>query len=254
MEQPQDSPIQPLNQSCAVHVPAGEEEGERSRPLRGKRGTATATSSSSSMASGSASSRGRLIPDFVLAGQAAQQPHGTEDAASTSAVRQPATNNYYCVGEAKQCGKLFPGDHPVDLVGLFNDSGNPGHNSVRFMLQQLYVYMVITRVQFGFLSCYCCTWLAWRSLEAPNCLQLSGPYLQSSSSPDVTSTGALSWMQDQALRATKHSCWAGNPPVVTSKDPEDENPATDDGARTDMDDPDYSDRYDMHALNSKMIL
>ena len=163
------------------------------------------------------SSGNRLRADFVLRHRPESSALGssmavtidsTEGAsadglsvASTSSMGHPDVNLMAVVSEVKRLGKLVNADgNPLDLHKLFME----GHKSVRRMLNQLYTYMVLTGVEFGFLSCFYFTWIAWRPLSSPDCLHLSGPFRHdtSAASGGVTTMAALSWIQDLAMERT----------------------------------------------------
>lgn len=67
-------------------------------------------------------------------------------------------------------------------------------------MRQLFTYMVATGVEYGWLSCWEATWLAWRPLDKPGCLRLSRPFLYDTSSPGrATTMAALSWLHAAAM-------------------------------------------------------
>ena len=121
--------------------------------------------------------------------------------ASRSSIGHPVVDLLAVVSTLKRVGKLVDANgNPLDLHQLFR----AGHISVRWMLNQLYTYMVSTGVEFGFLSCFYFTWIAWRPLSSPDCLQLSGPFKHdtSAASGGITTIAALSWIQDLAMERT----------------------------------------------------
>jgi hypothetical protein len=121
--------------------------------------------------------------------------------ASTSSKVHPDISLLALVSELKRLGKLVDAfGNPLPLHQLFKE----GCISVCLMLNQLYTYMVLTGVEFGFLSCFYFTWIAWRPLSSPDCLHLSGPFKHdtSAASGGVTTMAALSWIQDLAMQRT----------------------------------------------------
>lgn len=148
-----------------------------------------------------------------VAGLAATSAGGAS-AGGQSQASTPATDvrRIALVSELKRLGKLVDADgNPLDLHRLSRE----GNASVCRMLDQLFTYMVLTRVEFGWLSCFYFTWLAWRPLSDPDCLHLSKPFRHDTSavSGGVTTMAALSWMQDLAMERTirqgiRHSPYA----------------------------------------------
>ena len=61
-------------------------------------------------------------------------------------------------------------------------------------------YLVARRLEFGFIGCYYATYLVWRPLDDDLSLYISKPFLYNSSHPQATTLGALSWLQDLALK------------------------------------------------------
>jgi hypothetical protein len=100
---------------------------------------------------------------------------------------------YLVVGAVKQRGKLLQPARdgslqPVDLIAEYKknlvapdpttaDPSNSLPSSVKHQVDQLWTYMAITGVEFGWLSCWNCTWLAWRPLHHPEDLLVSGACL-----------------------------------------------------------------------------
>lgn len=80
-------------------------------------------------------------------------------------------------GEVKVPDKLVdPGGKPLPLVDMYNTAVeaheanqqcSPLHNSVLHIILQLLTYFVVTQAEFGWLSCWRFTWLAW--CEAASC-------------------------------------------------------------------------------------
>lgn len=121
---------------------------------------------------------------------------------------QESIRKFVAVAEVKRYAKLFKDGLPLSLVDLCSAAGDGDElaESARHIINQLFTYMVVTGVQFGWLSCYCATWLAWRPLDQPDHLFLSKPFLHSvdaTSAPGgaVTKLAALSWLQDVAMSA-----------------------------------------------------
>lgn len=177
-------------------------------------------------------------------------------AASTAESRQDSNQlhweltacKYVAVTEFKRYAKLFKMGEPLPLVDLWGQAANPNEpysreaDSAYHMINQLFSYMAVTGVQFGWLSCYCATWLAWRPLDDPDSLCLSRPFLHdvdaSSATGALTTMAALSWLQHEACTA-----WLENkrhplsmdlftPPAST----DDELPGPDAGGTQDDDD------------------
>lgn len=138
-------------------------------------------------------------------------------AAADSAAADLAVSRFVAVGEVKRYGKMVhPDGKPLDLIDLFQkEPPAAGQNkdprlqrSMRRIMRQLFTYMVVTGVEFGWLRCYFFTWLAWRPLEGSQShLYLSRPFghrdvHQPWVRSGVTAMAALSWLQDQAMSRT----------------------------------------------------
>jgi hypothetical protein len=70
-------------------------------------------------------------------------------------------------------------------------------DSVLRIVTQLFTYMAMTGVAFGWLSCWYATWLVHRPTE--KVMLVSRPFLHDSAGPGVTVMGALSWLQEQSF-------------------------------------------------------
>ena len=155
------------------------------------------------------SSTGRLRADFALvslAGGASSSalagPGGASAAQSAWRTWLQAAMRYFSVAHVKRFAKLVRDGHPVDLVMEYSKQPPDAlSRSVRAMLDQLWTYMVVTGVEFSWLSCYYFTWIAWRSHDDPTQLRLSQPFRHDTDgdSGGVTVMAALAWLQDQTL-------------------------------------------------------
>ena len=121
-----------------------------------------------------------------------------------------AACKYAAVAEVKRYAKLFKEAEPLPLVDLWLEAGkntdpNSEADSAWHIINELFSYMAVTGVQFGWLTCYCATWLAWRPLDDSDSLFLSRPFLHnvaaSSATGAVTTMAALSWLQHEACTA-----------------------------------------------------
>ena len=183
---------------------------------------------------------------------------GKADAASSSAAPASKASSWLqavqpvqIVGEAKHFGKLDADGQPPDLIPIFtqpeSEASDEGRmrQSVHRILDQLFTYMVLTGVEFGWLSSFYYTWLAWRPLDNPDCLRLSRPFLHCTSGVDrgVPAMAALSWLQDEGMTRTHYKGFRHAPPHTATSDggeeqgyrqPPDESPpddeANDDGS------------------------
>eukprot|EP00195_Chlamydomonas_chlamydogama_P003793 CAMPEP_0202920538 /NCGR_PEP_ID=MMETSP1392-20130828/76909_1 /ASSEMBLY_ACC=CAM_ASM_000868 /TAXON_ID=225041 /ORGANISM="Chlamydomonas chlamydogama, Strain SAG 11-48b" /LENGTH=679 /DNA_ID=CAMNT_0049614039 /DNA_START=98 /DNA_END=2137 /DNA_ORIENTATION=+ len=106
---------------------------------------------------------------------------------------------YAVVCEVKVPGKLMSASkQPVDLVRGYNEPSEPKHQTIRRAVVQLHTYMVSMQLEFGFLSCYYATWLAWRPLNQPNCILFSAPFLLEDTDPSALA--AVAWLEVEAMR------------------------------------------------------
>ena len=164
------------------------------------------------------SSTGRLRAGFALVSGPAMRPAGP-GGASSSGVAGPegasssgaaqaawqawlkAVKRFLSIAEVKRSAKLARGDLPVELVVEYSKQlPDALSQSVRAMLDQLWTYMVVTGVEFSWLSCYYFTWIAWRSPDDPTQLRLSQPFRHDTDgSSGITVLAALAWLQDQTL-------------------------------------------------------
>ena len=128
-----------------------------------------------------------------------------------------AARQYVAVGKVKRYAKLMRDDRPVDLFHVHSSpvdlpAGLPVvsrpecdeealHASTHCILNQPFVDMVATGVEFAWLSCYAATWFCWRLLEELDQLQVSETFPHSAWGADSTVV-ALLWLQDQAMERT----------------------------------------------------
>lgn len=104
---------------------------------------------------------------------------------------------------------------PIDIVAVFNDAGHDLHESICRIVSQVYTYMILTRVEFSFLSCWHYTWLIRRPFKGDcSTLEFSTPFLASleCEGQNVSTMAALSWIQSVAFERThldglRHLCW-----------------------------------------------
>ena len=59
------------------------------------------------------------------------------------------------------------------------------------------------QAEFGFLGCYYATYLVWRPRDESQGLYISKPFMYNSEHPEVTTLGAVSWLQGLAAEAFK---------------------------------------------------
>ena len=109
-----------------------------------------------------------------------------------------------CVGEVKVPAKLMvsPGE-PVDLVAAWN----AGEKQARAVVAQLFTYMQVWRMCYGFVTCWFGTWLAYCPPQKRSQLYVSHGIPSTSAhtpgAPAMTTMGALAWMQNEALTNAK---------------------------------------------------
>ena len=165
----------------------------------------------------SASSAGAAGPSVSSAGAAGPSASsaGAAGPSASSAGAAGPSARFYSVAEIKKPGKLvLAGSSPPTPLGLIDlyakVPADSLSTSVRIMLDQLWTYMVLTGVEFGWLSCYYFTWLAWRPSDHPERMCLSRPYHHDVDGDDgVTVMGALSWLQEQVVaRLDRRHCTA----------------------------------------------
>lgn len=138
------------------------------------------------------------------AGGAASSSTAATDAGPVMAVCE---QRCACVGEMKVAAKLMTGDSgallPIDLQEAWCNEAHDFHKHAKAAIRQLYTYMQVLGVSYGFISCWHATWLAFCPSANRRVLYLSGPLLAASQhctvSPAATTMGALSWLQQQAL-------------------------------------------------------
>ena len=121
----------------------------------------------------------------------------------------PVRRRCICVGEIKAPQKLIRADGvPLDLVELWNRSAStddsPVHRTVRAVISQLFTYMQLWKLSYGFLSCWFWTWLVYCPPKGRTQLFISTPLPASRChapphGPAATVIGALAWLQQQAL-------------------------------------------------------
>lgn len=102
---------------------------------------------------------------------------------------------------------------PLDLVDLFKDKNSHFHASIDEVMFQVYSYMVLTGVEFGFLSCWFFTWLLRRPMDKCNILQVSRPFSADDQCMNgaISATAALAWLEHHAIQRThtegyRHAC------------------------------------------------
>ena len=197
------------------------------------------------------SSTGRLRVDFALV--SASSAGAASLSASSAGAAGPSASSagrYFSVAEIKRLVKLMQAGvlppTPLGLINLYAKvPADSLSTSVRIMLDQLWTYMVLTGVEFGWISCYYFTWLAWRPSDHPERMCLSRPYHHDVDGDDgVTVMGALSWLQEQIVaRLDRRHCIPNILPPSTSyhhEDSADEDGSPDDGGRSpDEQDPPY---------------
>ena len=162
------------------------------------------------------SSTGRLRVDFALV--SASSAGAASLSASSAGAAGPSASSagrYFSVAEIKRLVKLMQAGvlppTPLGLINLYAKvPADSLSTSVRIMLDQLWTYMVLTGVEFGWISCYYFTWLAWRPSDHPERMCLSRPYHHDVDGDDgVTVMGALSWLQEQVVaRLDRRHCTA----------------------------------------------
>ena len=152
------------------------------------------------------SSTGRLKEDFALVslagGASSSGAAGLGGASSSGAAGPGGALRFFSVAHVKRFAKLMRDGRPVDLVTEYSKQPPDAlSRSVRAMLDQLWTYMVVTGVEFSWLSCYYYTWIAWRSHDDPTQLRLSQPFRHDTDgdSGGITVMAALAWLQDQTL-------------------------------------------------------
>jgi hypothetical protein len=107
-----------------------------------------------------------------------------------------------CVGEVKRPGVLLlhgGTTAPPDLVVAWQDSHHPLHVTARAVLSQVFRYMQLWRMCYGFISCWFATWLVCCPADSThrNNLYVSAAYKSIDTRPSVMA--ALAWLQQQAL-------------------------------------------------------
>ncbi|PNH05089.1 hypothetical protein TSOC_008675 [Tetrabaena socialis] len=113
------------------------------------------------------------------------------------------------VGEIKTVQRLMEQvDKPMDLRGAWSDASHRQHHAqARAVISQLYTYMQVWRICYGFISCWYGTWLAYCPPAAAEhgILYLSNAFLASTQhpaldgAPAATMLGAVAWVQYLAL-------------------------------------------------------
>lgn len=103
---------------------------------------------------------------------------------------------------------------PIDLIGIYSERAEgPVYKSVGLILSQIFTYMALTGVEFGFISCYSFTWLVRRPIDSCTILEISRAFWHSDkcTSNTLSTMAALSWLQAMALKRTlgegkRHAC------------------------------------------------
>ena len=108
---------------------------------------------------------------------------------------------------------FFICDQPMDLLYHFNEHTGQFHASIVEIMSQVFSYMVLTGVEFAFLTCWFYTWLLRRPMNKCNILQVSRPFLDSDMcmNGSVSTTAALAWLECYAIQRThqqghRHVC------------------------------------------------
>ena len=153
------------------------------------------------------SSTGRLRAGFALVSKCPGPAAGPGGASSSEAAwaacrtwRQAAMR-FISVAQVERFAKVVRDGRPVDLVTEYSkEPPDVLSRSVHAMLDQPWTHMVVTGVEFSWLSCYYYTWIAWRSHDDPTRLRLSQPFRHDTDgNGGITVLAALAWLQDQAL-------------------------------------------------------
>ena len=146
----------------------------------------------------SGSGKRRLFPDISLVcrGSTSKPTAAKRQRTSAAAAAPLQGQGSLCVCEVKGIEKMSTDGKAGDLAALFN---NEDQCSVH-IINQLHSYMIVMQLEFGMLSCYNFTVLAWRPLDRPSTLLLSRAYAASSRAPEVTAMAAMAWLQSRAVQ------------------------------------------------------
>jgi hypothetical protein len=130
--------------------------------------------------------------------------------------KPPAKRRCICVGEVKRPGALLSSTKDLpDLVAAYHQQHSDQHQqAVVAAIKQIYTYLQLWRMCYGYISCWFGTWLVYCPPRDRGTLYVSQAYSASSAGPAVTVMGALAWLQDKALQVDQDQVDKYIPPVA----------------------------------------
>jgi len=130
--------------------------------------------------------------------------------------KPPAKRRCICVGEVKRPGALLSSTQDLpDLVAAYHQQHSDHHQqAVVAAIKQIYTYMQLWRMCYGYISCWFGTWLVQCPPRDRGTLYVSQAYSASSAGPAVTVLGALAWLQDKALQVDQDQVDKYIPPTA----------------------------------------
>eukprot|EP00877_Chromochloris_zofingiensis_P000313 jgi/Chrzof1/10282/Cz04g35160.t1 len=141
-------------------------------------------------------------PAITAAAAAAASASSAAAGAAAAVEEGPAkTQHSILVGQVEMACMLMVDQQPKDLV----EQWEQGQQPVQAVIAQLFTCMQVQQVCYSFLSCWFATWLAYCPPQDRGTLYLSEPVLAETkhlrgTAPAVTTRGAISWLQQQAIR------------------------------------------------------